>query len=149
MLKDGPWMPGAGSHIPSTPKGSWTPPGCPGKLCSLTLTTGAGLGSAAGCTKRVQPRGISFRSLMTEKSLLGHTAPSPLPARAGLGTASIDFNSRSIEISSGEEWGGGAQPLRQRGFGSPAVWMGSQRDLLSGSPVAMSPLCHGGCTEVT
>lgn len=114
MLKDGPWMPGAGSHIPSTPKGSWTPPGCPGKLCSLTLTTGAGLGSAAGCTKRVQPRGISFRSLMTEKSLLGHTAPSPLPARAGLGTASIDFNSRSIEISSGEEWGGGAAPATKR-----------------------------------
>lgn len=77
-----------------------------------------------------------------EKSLLGHAAPSSLPAGAGLGTASIDFNSRSIEISSGEEWGGRG-PCDKEASAAPAVWMGSQWDLLSGSPVAMSPLCHG------
>lgn len=148
MLKDGPWMPGAGSHIPSTPKGSWTPPGCPGKLCSLTLTTGAGLGSAAGCTKRVQPRGISFRSLMTEKSLLGHTAPSPLPARGGLGTASIDFNSRSIEISSGEEWGGRSPCDKEASATQLCGW--DPNEICSQGPQWPCLLCAmGGCTEVT
>lgn len=81
---------------------------------------------------------------MTEKSLLGHAAPSPLPARAGLGTASIDFNSRSIEISSGEEWGGGRSPCdKEASAAQLCEWDPT------GSPVAMSPLCHGGCTEVT
>lgn len=63
-----------------------------------------------------------------EKYLLGAAAPSLLPAGAGLGTASIDFDSRSMEISSGEARGGcvcvcvRADPATKRLRQPPARW---------------------------
>lgn len=151
-------MPGAASRIPASP--AQTPSGHRHWLCSPGLANQAGLGSTAGCTKRVQPGGISFRSLMMEKYLLGAANPSLLPAGAGLGTASIDFDSRSMEISSGEARVGCADPATKR-FRQPAArWdpiPGSALRISSvsaaavrwpGSPAAACPLCgerlHGG-----
>lgn len=51
---------------------------------------------------------------MMEKHLLGASAPSLLPARAGLGTASIDSDSGSMETGSGEARGGCAEPTAKR-----------------------------------
>lgn len=90
-----------------------------------------------------------------EKYLLGAAAPSLLPAGAGLGMASIDFNSRSMEISSGEARGGCADPATKRLHQPAAQWdptPGSALGVSSASPavtwcprslVAASPLCRG------
>lgn len=64
-----------------------------------------------------------------EKSLRGHTAPSLLPIRAGLGMASIDFNNKSMGISSGEGGGsGGHSPCNKAALPAPL----SQMDLFWG-----------------
>ena len=117
-------------------------------LCSPALTHQVGLGSAAGCTKRVQPGGISFRSLMMEKYLLGAAASSLLPAGAGLGTASIDFDSRSMEISSGKARGG-RRPCDKEPS-SACSSAGSHpgicfRDLISVPSCCAVPGVPGGC----
>lgn len=89
-----------------------------------------------------------------EKYLLGVAAPSLLPTGAGLGTASIDFDSGSMEISSREAQGMCADPAT-KSLHQPAT----QQDPTPGSalgissvspaaaqcpesPAAVSPLCH-------
>lgn len=146
--RGGPSIPGEGSSIPASPA---RPRWARQRLCSPPLANQGRLGSAAGCTKHKQLGGISFRRLMMEKHLLGASAPSLLPARAGLGTASIDSDSGSMETSSGEARGGGAQSLLQRGSPARAL-VGSHsgirsQDLISvpsSCPVPVCPLCRGG-----
>lgn len=129
---------GAGSCIPALPaRTHW---GTSGFVLPPSLIT-------AACTKPEQPRGVFSRSLMMEKSLRGAAAPSPLPAGAGLGTASIDPIAARWDQQQGGS--GGGQTLPQRG--SLSLWLSGipLQDRLPGSPecprqLPRSRLCHGG-----